>query len=311
MKKLVCEMCGSQDLQKREGLYVCGYCGTKYTPEDAKKLFVEVDVNVAVDHTQELEKLWQLARRARKNNDAENAAEYYKKILHYEPNDWEAAYFSTLYDNAHGTIAQIELRCDAVTDCLESVFTLIRKLPEGEQAQAVETVARTSTRFAESMWENAEKHYLECMSQNVSVNNKVKTDCKKRQTAAVRIMLACRDAIVNNYKNTPSVGTFVQIPAKEALARQGTAPCYITFPEKTTELLLADIGKYDPTYVEKYHEKKAKSRRNNNILLAVLTAVFLVVGLLLDSLYWRVFGFSMAAFCGLWLMGNLIFLKKK
>lgn len=37
MKALVCEMCGSQDLVKTDGMYVCQNCGTKYTVEDAKK----------------------------------------------------------------------------------------------------------------------------------------------------------------------------------------------------------------------------------------------------------------------------------
>ena len=41
MKQFVCEMCGSSDLLKQDGLFVCQSCGTKYTTEDAKKLLVE------------------------------------------------------------------------------------------------------------------------------------------------------------------------------------------------------------------------------------------------------------------------------
>lgn len=37
MKKLVCEMCGSSDLIKQDGLFVCQYCGAKYSVEEAKK----------------------------------------------------------------------------------------------------------------------------------------------------------------------------------------------------------------------------------------------------------------------------------
>ena len=31
MKKLVCEMCGSTDLIKDGGVFVCRYCGCKYS----------------------------------------------------------------------------------------------------------------------------------------------------------------------------------------------------------------------------------------------------------------------------------------
>ena len=37
MKQLVCEMCGSNDLVKDNGLFVCQSCGCKYTVEEAKK----------------------------------------------------------------------------------------------------------------------------------------------------------------------------------------------------------------------------------------------------------------------------------
>lgn len=43
MKAIVCEICGSNDLVKRDGVYVCESCGTKYSVEEAKKL---VGVNV-------------------------------------------------------------------------------------------------------------------------------------------------------------------------------------------------------------------------------------------------------------------------
>ena len=38
MKQLICEMCGSNDLVKHDGLFRCTYCGMQYTPDEAKKL---------------------------------------------------------------------------------------------------------------------------------------------------------------------------------------------------------------------------------------------------------------------------------
>ena len=41
MKQLTCEMCGSTDLIKQDGVFVCQTCGCKYSIEEAKKMLIE------------------------------------------------------------------------------------------------------------------------------------------------------------------------------------------------------------------------------------------------------------------------------
>lgn len=84
MKELMCEMCGSNNIIKQDGLYVCQSCNTKYSPEDAKKMMV--DGVVQIDHSNELENLYEIARRAKDSNNAENAINYYDQILIKDPN---------------------------------------------------------------------------------------------------------------------------------------------------------------------------------------------------------------------------------
>lgn len=48
MKRLTCEMCGGTDLVKKDGVYICQNCGCKYTPEEARKMMVEIDGPVEV-----------------------------------------------------------------------------------------------------------------------------------------------------------------------------------------------------------------------------------------------------------------------
>lgn len=48
MKAMVCEMCGSKDFVKQDGLFVCQFCGCKYSTEEARKLF-NTDGKVEVD----------------------------------------------------------------------------------------------------------------------------------------------------------------------------------------------------------------------------------------------------------------------
>ena len=57
MKALTCEMCGSNNLIKQDGEYVCQHCGTKYTTEEAKKLMIEVSGKVEAQNDKKLARL--------------------------------------------------------------------------------------------------------------------------------------------------------------------------------------------------------------------------------------------------------------
>lgn len=41
MKKIICELCGSNDFERKDGLYICLYCRTSFTIEEANNLAVE------------------------------------------------------------------------------------------------------------------------------------------------------------------------------------------------------------------------------------------------------------------------------
>ena len=47
MKAIQCEMCGSTEMVKKDGMFVCQSCGTKYSVEEAKKLMIEGTVDVS------------------------------------------------------------------------------------------------------------------------------------------------------------------------------------------------------------------------------------------------------------------------
>ncbi len=97
MKALTCEMCGSTNLVKKDGVFVCQSCGTQYSVEEAKKMMVEgtVDVKgtVKVDTSDELNNLYEIARRAKDSGNFENAAKYYDMILAKDPQSWEANFY--------------------------------------------------------------------------------------------------------------------------------------------------------------------------------------------------------------------------
>ena len=94
MKALKCEMCGSNDVVKQDGLYVCQNCGTKYTVEEAKKLMIEgtVDVKgtVTVDKSQDAKNLVQLAKDAIDSVNGEEAYSYSNRALETDPSNADA-----------------------------------------------------------------------------------------------------------------------------------------------------------------------------------------------------------------------------
>lgn len=131
MKKLICEMCGSPDLVKQDGKYVCQSCGTKYSVEEAKKMMIEgvVDVTgstVKVDQSDELKNLYELARRAKNDNNSENAQKYYDQVLIKDPSSWEANFYTVYFQSMNCKIGQIQSAAIRLSNCEDTVLRLIK-----------------------------------------------------------------------------------------------------------------------------------------------------------------------------------------
>lgn len=111
MKAIVCEMCGSNNVVKEGDFYVCQNCGTKYTPESARKLMVEVEgkvdvsgSSVKVDTTDNVKHALENARLAKQNEDWEGAEQYYNLVKRDEPDNIEAIFYSA-YAKARSSLA--------------------------------------------------------------------------------------------------------------------------------------------------------------------------------------------------------------
>ncbi len=128
MKALVCEMCGSNDVVKQDGYYVCQNCGTKYSVEEAKKMMVEID------NSKKLENLYTRARKSIEVDDLEHAAEYYKQILDENPNDWEAYFYSYLGEFTTFTNAQAGAVAAKLSNTIPSAYDMALEDCDGEEA---------------------------------------------------------------------------------------------------------------------------------------------------------------------------------
>lgn len=112
MKQLTCEMCGSTDLIKQDGVFVCQSCGCKYSIEEARKMMVEGNVDVSgstvkVDSSEKLKNILVLAKRARLEDNAEDAKKYYELALIEDPSNWESSFFSSYYNLLESPVGKL------------------------------------------------------------------------------------------------------------------------------------------------------------------------------------------------------------
>lgn len=96
MKRIVCEMCGSTDIVKEDGVYVCQSCGTKYSVEEARKMLVEINGTVEVagtvqtDSSHLIKNYLEMAKNALDAGNNAEADSYCNKIIEVKPSDYEA-----------------------------------------------------------------------------------------------------------------------------------------------------------------------------------------------------------------------------
>ena len=138
MAQFVCEICGGNELIKQDGNFVCQNCGMKYTAEEAKKMIgaSAVPANVTDSKSDKLDNLYQLARRANKDGNDENAAKYYEMIILEDPSSWEASFYTVYFSAQKCKIAEIGTAATKVKNTIVSVLRLIKENVADEKAQS-------------------------------------------------------------------------------------------------------------------------------------------------------------------------------
>ena len=163
MKALTCEMCGSTNLIKEDGVFVCQSCGTKYSVEEAKKMMidgtVEVTGTVKIDTSSELANLYEIARRAKETGNSENALKYYDMILVKDPKSWEANFYVVYFKATSCKIAEIQSAAISITNCLESVITLVKDNVTEKQDEVIEEIYLRTSLFSQTLYNAAKSHY--------------------------------------------------------------------------------------------------------------------------------------------------------
>lgn len=284
MKQLVCEMCGGTDLIKQDGVFVCQSCGTKYSVEEAKKMMIEGTVDVSgsrlkIDTSEELANLYQIARRAKNDNNSESAAKYYDMILVKDPTSWEAYFYSTYYKAASCKIGEIAMAANSVTNCLENVFRLISDTvtDKDEKVAAIEEVRSKSITIVKLLRAATENHYSEMVrivdpkGNNLSVRTPYNEERLRNDKAFYGIHDRFYDALLSLFENDETVMMpygieLLKIAVKDHFILNRTA-----FKELNKKCI-AVIQKYDPKYEPPKKEEKVATASSGGCYIA--TAVY-------------------------------------
>ena len=189
MKAIKCEMCGSNDVVKQGEFFVCQNCGTKYEPEAARKLLVEIDNSV------KLEKNYEAARAARKAGNDSLAGQLYSQILQDDPNSWEALLYSTICPASETTIVNIAPSVSRVESCLKSVFDLIgnRCSTPDERMHACKTAFNSVSVLVKALYSSAYDHY---MGIDTSIRSRFNQEMANRGFACKSAMLELGDNLM-------------------------------------------------------------------------------------------------------------------
>ena len=151
MKKLVCEMCGSSDLVKQDGMFVCQTCGVKYSVEEAKKMMIEgtVDVSgstVKVDNSSLIDNYFEIAKSAYESGNQKEAELYCNKIIEIEPSNHNAWLLKGKAAGWQSTIAN-----SRVSEAVLAFSKAISFSPEDEKEKIIDDTKNEFSNLAISM----------------------------------------------------------------------------------------------------------------------------------------------------------------
>ena len=164
MKRLVCEMCGSTDLIKEDGVFVCQTCGCKYSVEEAKKMMVEgvveVTGTVKVDNSENIEKLIINADRAYDDGRYKEAEKIYSSVLEIDTENVWAIHRKGMSISYQGNIADGSIGIGGKT-AIRAIDCLYEGEKEYEQEDRIEILAD----IISETWDLSEKIVLYALNE--------------------------------------------------------------------------------------------------------------------------------------------------
>lgn len=97
---------------------------------------VDIKGTVKVDTSDELKNLYEVARRAKEQDNCGNATKYYDMILLKDPSNWEANFYSTYFKCKGCKLGEILTSASDLGNCTTSVVQLIKANVSDKEEQS-------------------------------------------------------------------------------------------------------------------------------------------------------------------------------
>lgn len=245
MKPLTCEMCGSTNLLKQDGVFVCQSCGTKYSVEEAKKMMVEgtvaVEGTVKIDTSSELKNLYEIARRAKDMENAENAEKYYDMILVKDPTSWEANFYVVYYRAMKCKIAEIWSAANSLVNSIPSIFELVDKhVPEEERVSILNELYARYLGIASMLNSAATSHFNGIDAQ---IRDQFTQEYINNVAETATMMYVFGDCITTCWPNNPQINDLAVAAWEQGTEFHREYVKYLADRESNKNLIMEYIGK--------------------------------------------------------------------
>ena len=169
MKQLTCELCGSTNLVKQDGMFVCQECGTKYSLEEARKLLVDTDASVPApapapakpDNTGLIENYYSMAKNALDASNNAEAEGYCNKILELDQTQSEAWFIKGKAVGWQSTLAN-----QRIAETINAFTNALNYCPEEKKAELAENCKKEIENLHKALLTVRMKNFMNHPSDN-------------------------------------------------------------------------------------------------------------------------------------------------
>ncbi len=191
-------------------------------------------------NNEQIEKYLTLARRARSENNSEDAKKYYDMVRTEDPDNKEARFFYPYYrlwDSKKGDW------CNVYVDLCNATLNLIKSLESGDAELAAEIFNKVKTLPASAS--KIQRELFSSVSSD-SDKNKYNQQNKYCQKVGIEAMYKFGDAIESNFAGTDTERLAADF-WKQGVTYQQQWP-YCGADKTAAETYVAKIKKYEPNY---------------------------------------------------------------
>ena len=236
-----------------------------------------IEGTVQVDKSNELNNLYELARRARNDNNSEKAQKYYEQILLMDPSGWEANFYSTYYQSMNCTIGEIQSAAVRICNCEDTVLKLIKHnvLNPIKRKEAVDEIAARLIEISDMLYNAAINHY-KGIGDSIRSNytqEMINNCCRARD-----ICYYFGDYVIDIFGD--AYGKDIAVPCwKKGITEHNGMIQYFRHKESNVNIIMdyvSKIQKYEPQYSNDAAIKQLQREKISNYIL-IASLIFIPI----------------------------------